>query len=32
LARRLGARLVTADRHEFEPILSAGIGRIEFIR
>lgn len=32
LARRLGARLVTADRHEFEPILSAGISPIEFIR
>ena len=32
LARRLGARLVTADRHEFEPILSAGINRIVFIR
>jgi len=32
LARRLGARLVTADRHEFEPILSAGISQIEFIR
>jgi PIN domain nuclease of toxin-antitoxin system len=32
LARRLGARLVTADRHEFEPILTAGISQIEFIR
>jgi PIN domain nuclease of toxin-antitoxin system len=32
LARRLGARLVTADRHEFEPILSASIAQIEFIR
>ena len=32
LARRLGARLITADRHEFEPILSAGISQIEFIR
>lgn len=32
LARRLGARLVTADRHEFEPILSADISQIEFIR
>ena len=32
LARRLGARLITADRHEFEPILSAGVGQIEFIR
>jgi predicted nucleic acid-binding protein len=32
LARRLGARLETADRHEFEPILTAGISQIEFIR
>jgi hypothetical protein len=24
--------LVTADRHEFEPILSAGISQIDFIR
>jgi predicted nucleic acid-binding protein len=32
LARRVGACLVTADRHEFEPILSAGISQIEFIR
>jgi predicted nucleic acid-binding protein len=32
LARRLGARLLTADRHEFEPILSIGICQIEFIR
>ena len=32
LARRLGGRLVSADRHEFEPILSAGICQIEFIR
>ena len=32
LARRLRARLVTADRHEFEPILPAGICEIEFIR
>ena len=32
LSRRLGARLLTADRHEFEPILSAGIAQIEFIR
>jgi PIN domain nuclease of toxin-antitoxin system len=32
LSRRLGARFVTADRHEFEPILTAGITQIEFIR
>jgi PIN domain nuclease of toxin-antitoxin system len=32
LSRRLGARLLTADRPEFEPILSAGIAQIEFIR
>jgi PIN domain nuclease of toxin-antitoxin system len=32
LAARLGAALVSADRHEFEPLLSAGICQIEFIR
>jgi PIN domain nuclease of toxin-antitoxin system len=32
LAIRLGASLVTADRHEFEPLLAAGICQIEFIR
>jgi PIN domain nuclease of toxin-antitoxin system len=32
LARRLGACLVSADRHELEPLLSAGICQIEFIR
>jgi predicted nucleic acid-binding protein len=32
LANRLGARLVTADRHEFEPLLAAGVCQIEFIR
>jgi PIN domain nuclease of toxin-antitoxin system len=32
LARRIGARLLSADRHEFEPILSAGICEFEFIR
>lgn len=32
LARRLGANLVSADRHEFEPILAAGICQIDFIR
>jgi len=32
LARRLGARVVTADRHEFEPILSVGVCQIDFIR
>jgi hypothetical protein len=32
LARLLDAGLVSADRHEFEPILSAGICQIEFIR
>lgn len=32
LAKRLGANLVSADRHEFEPLLAAGICPIEFIR
>ena len=32
LARRLGAHLVTADRHEFEQLLAAGVCRIDFIR
>ena len=32
LARRLGGNLVTADRHDFEPLLVAGICPIEFIR
>ena len=32
LANRMGASLVTADRHEFEPLLAAGVCRIEFIR
>ena len=32
LAQRLGAHLVSADRHEFEPILLAGICQIDFIR
>jgi PIN domain nuclease of toxin-antitoxin system len=32
LANRLGANLVSADRHEFEPLLAAGICQIEFIR
>jgi PIN domain nuclease of toxin-antitoxin system len=32
LAKRLGANLVSADRHEFEPLLAAGICQIEFIR
>lgn len=32
LANRLGASLVTADRHDFEPLLAAGICQIEFIR
>ena len=32
LAKRLGASLVSADRHEFEPLLPAGICPIEFIR
>jgi PIN domain nuclease of toxin-antitoxin system len=32
LASRLGARLVSADRHEFEPLLDAGICQIELIR
>jgi PIN domain nuclease of toxin-antitoxin system len=32
LADRLGAGLVTADRHDFEPLLAAGICQIEFIR
>ena len=32
LANRLGAKLVSADRHEFEPLLAAGICQIELIR
>jgi PIN domain nuclease of toxin-antitoxin system len=32
LANRLDAILVSADRHEFEPLLAAGICRIELIR
>lgn len=32
LAKRLGANLISADRHEFEPLLTAGICPIEFIR
>jgi PIN domain nuclease of toxin-antitoxin system len=32
LANRLGATLISADRHEFEPLLAAGICQIEFIR
>jgi PIN domain nuclease of toxin-antitoxin system len=32
LARRLTARLVTADRHEFGPMISTDICRIGFIR
>jgi predicted nucleic acid-binding protein len=32
LANRLGATLVSADRHEFEPLLAAGICRVELIR
>ena len=32
LAKRLGARLVSADRREFQPLLAAGICQIEFIR
>jgi PIN domain nuclease of toxin-antitoxin system len=32
LARRLGARLLSADRHELEPILSGGSNQIVFIR
>jgi PIN domain nuclease of toxin-antitoxin system len=32
LAKRLGASLVSADRHEFEPLLAAGICPIELIR
>jgi predicted nucleic acid-binding protein len=32
LANRLGAKLVSADRHEFEPLLTAGICQIELIR
>jgi PIN domain nuclease of toxin-antitoxin system len=32
LAKKLGADLVTADRHEFEPLIAAGICHIEFIR
>jgi PIN domain nuclease of toxin-antitoxin system len=32
LANRLGATFVSADRHELEPLLAAGICRIELIR
>lgn len=32
LANRLGAVFVSADRHELEPLLTAGIFRIELIR
>jgi len=32
LANRLGATLVSADRHEFEPLLGASICQIELIR
>jgi predicted nucleic acid-binding protein len=32
LAKRLRAKLVSADRHEFEALLAAGICHIEFIR
>ena len=32
LASRLGATLVSADRHEFEPLLAVGICQIELIR
>jgi PIN domain nuclease of toxin-antitoxin system len=32
LAERLGASLISADRHELEPLLAAGICPIEFIR
>ena len=31
LAKRLGANFISADRHEFEPLLAAGIRPIEFI-
>ena len=31
-AKRLGANLVSADRHEFEPLLAAGVCQIDFIR
>jgi predicted nucleic acid-binding protein len=32
LAKRLGATLISADRHEFERLLAAGICQIELIR
>ncbi len=32
LANRLGASLATADRHEFVPLLTAGICQINLIR
>jgi predicted nucleic acid-binding protein len=32
LANRLGASLVSADRHEFEPLVLADICQIDFIR
>lgn len=32
LSKRLGATLISADRHEFGPLLAAGICQIELIR
>ena len=32
LANKLGATLVSADRHEFEPLLAVGVCQIELIR
>lgn len=32
LTRNLGASLISADRHEFEPLIVTGVCHIEFIR
>lgn len=32
LAHRLGVEVVTSDRHEMEPLASAGVCRVRFIR
>jgi PIN domain nuclease of toxin-antitoxin system len=32
LANRMGAELITSDRHELEPLLADGVARITFIR
>lgn len=32
LARRLGAEVVTSDRHEFEALANAGVCKVRFVR